>query len=189
MANRIFISYRRKDSAGHAGRIHDRLEHEFGRDLLFMDIDSIPLGANFAKVLSNEVSKCDVLLAIIGPDWLEAPDNNGNRRLADPHDYVRIEIAAALERDIPVIPVLLDGANMPPAAELPDDLKELSLRNGMEIRHASFHTDMSRLVRGLTDAPTNLGKHFRKKHSHNKTNHEAQTYKDRAFAGVQQRRL
>ena len=103
MAAKIFISYRRDDSAGHAGRVHDRLEREFGRDLLFMDVDAIPLGFNFVKVLEDQVTKCDVLLAIIGPGWLDARDDDGNRRLDNPHDYIRIEIAAALKRDIPVI--------------------------------------------------------------------------------------
>src|SRR5262245_45634756 len=149
MATKVFISYRRDDSAGHAGRVHDRLEREFGRDLLFMDVDAVPLGDNFVKALSDEVAKCDVLLAVIGPNWLNARDEDGNRRLDNPHDFVRIEIGAALQRNIPVIPILLDGARIPKADELPEDLKELSLRNGMEIRHASFQDDMNRLIRGL----------------------------------------
>jgi hypothetical protein len=149
MAAKVFISYRRDDSAGYAGRVRDRLEHELGRDLLFMDVDAIPLGTNFSKVLHEEVAKCGVLLAIIGPNWPDARDENGNRRLDDPNDFVRIEIAAALQRNIPVIPILLDGARIPKATQLPEDLKELALRNGMEIRHASFQDDMNRLIRGL----------------------------------------
>ena len=149
MAAKVFISYRRDDSAGHAGRVMDRLERELGRDLLFMDVDAIPFGTNFSKVLHEEVAKCGVLLAVIGPNWSDARDENGNRRLDDPNDFVRIEIAAALQRNIPVIPILLDGARIPNADQLPEDLKELALRNGMEIRHASFHNDMNRLIRGL----------------------------------------
>jgi hypothetical protein len=113
MTSKVFISYRRDDSAGSAGRLHDRLALEFGRDLLFMDVDAIPLGLNFVKVLHEEVAKCNVLLAVIGPNWLSARDDQGNRRLDDPHDFVRVEIAAALQRDIPVIPILLDGAKVP----------------------------------------------------------------------------
>ena len=120
---KLFISYRRDDSAGHAGRVHDRLEREFGRDLLFMDVDAIPPGANFVKVLGEEVAKCDVLLAIIGPNWLELRDEDGNRRVDNPHDFVRIEIAAALQRNIQVIPILLDGAKLPKVAQLPDELR------------------------------------------------------------------
>lgn len=146
---KIFISYRRDDSAGTAGRVHDRLEREFGPDLLFMDVDAIPLGANFVKVLRNEVSKCDILLAVIGPNWLDARDQQSNRRLDNPDDPVRIEIAAALRRDIPVIPILVDGARGPSKDSLPDDVKELALRNWLDVRHASFHRDMDRLVRSL----------------------------------------
>src|SRR5262245_52485603 len=96
MAAKVFISYRRDDSAGHAGRLHDRLEREFDRNLLFMDVDKIPLGADFIDVINGEVAKCDVLLAIIGPNWIEAEDDNGNRRLDNEQDFVRLEIRAAL---------------------------------------------------------------------------------------------
>jgi len=149
VAAKVFISYRRDDSAGQAGRIQDRLEREFGRDLLFMDVDAIPLGMNFVKILHEEVAKCGVLLAVIGPNWLDVRDEDGNRRLDNPNDFVRLEIAAALQRDIPVIPILLDGAKVPKAAQLPKDLEELALRNGLDVRHASFHYDMDRLIRGL----------------------------------------
>ena len=149
MTGKVFISYRRDDSAGHAGRVRDRLELEFGRDLLFMDVDAVPLGINFIKILREGVAKCDALLAVIGPSWLDLRDKEGNRRLDDPHDYVRIEIAAALQRDIPVIPVLLDGAEMPRTDQLPKEISELALRNGLYVRHASFHSDVDRLIAGL----------------------------------------
>jgi hypothetical protein len=149
MAGKVFLCYRRDDSAGYAGRVQDRLEREFGRDLLFMDVDAIPLGVDFSKVLREEVGKCGVLLAVIGPNWLDARDKDGNRRLDDPHDFVRIEIGAALQRNIRVIPILLDGAKVPKANQLPTDLEGLSLRNGLDVRHASFHNDIDRLVRGL----------------------------------------
>src|SRR5262249_35676431 len=141
MASKVFISYRRDDSAGHAGRVHDRLEREFGRDLLFMDVDSIPLGVNFVTALQEEVAKCGVLLAGIGRDWLKVRDKDGKRRLDNPDDFVRVEIAAALQRNIPVIPILLEGAKVPKANQLPKDLEELSVRNGLDVRHASFHND------------------------------------------------
>src|SRR5215467_9390843 len=136
MPHKIFISYRRDDSAGHAGRVHDRLEREFGRDLLFMDVDAIPLGADFVNVLSDEVAKCDVLLAIIGPNWVDARDELGHRRLDSAQDFVRIEIAVALKRGIPVIPILLEGTRVPRPEQLPDDLKGLTRRNGLDVRHA-----------------------------------------------------
>ena len=115
MAPKLFISYRRDDSAGYAGRVHDRLQREFGPDLLFMDVDFIPLGVNFSKVLVEEVAKCDVLLAVIGPDWLDARDEKGRRRLETPDDFVRVEIGTALKRGIPVIPILLEGTRVPKA--------------------------------------------------------------------------
>jgi hypothetical protein len=151
MAAKVFISYRREDSAGHAGRVHDRLAREFGRDLLFMDVDGIPLGVNFVKVLQQEVAKCSVLLAVIGRDWLNVRDEDGRSRLDNPSDFVRVEIAAALQRDIPVIPILLENAGIPRADQLPADLQELALRNGLGVRHASFHTDMDILIRGLKE--------------------------------------
>ena len=149
MSAKVFISYRRDDSAGHAGRVHDRLAHEFGPDLLFMDVDSIPLGSDFIKVLRDEVAKCDALLAVIGHHWLDARDAGGERRLDSESDFVRIEIATALQRDIPVIPILLDGAKIPKSQELPEDLQGLAARNGLDVRHSSFHIDMDRLIGGL----------------------------------------
>jgi hypothetical protein len=114
-----------------------------------MDVDGIPLGVNFVKALHEEVAKCGVLLAVIGPDWLKVRDKDGKRRLDNPNDFVRVEIAAALQREIPVIPILLEGTTVPGADELPQDLQELSLRNGLDVRHASFHNDIDRLVRSL----------------------------------------
>src|SRR5579862_6168652 len=149
MTAKVFISYRRDDSAGQAGRVHDRLAQEFGRDLLFMDVDAIPLGADFIKVLREEVARCDVLLAIIGPNWLNVRDDEGNRRLESENDFVRNEIATALQRDIPVIPILLDGAKIPKPEHLPKDLEALTARNGLDVRHASFHIDVDKLISGL----------------------------------------
>jgi TIR domain-containing protein len=152
MAPKLFISYRRDDSAGHAGRVHDRLQREFGRDLLFMDVDSIPLGTNFVNVIGDEVAKCEALLALMGPGWLDARDEKGKRRLENPDDFVRVEIGTALKRGIRVIPILLEGTRVPKADQLPDDLKELAFRNALEVRHASFPEDMDRLIRGFKGA-------------------------------------
>jgi hypothetical protein len=153
MVAKVFVSYRRDDSSGYAGRVHDRLEREFGANLLFMDVDAIPLGVNFIKVLREEVSKCDVLLAVIGSNWLGSRDEEGIRRLDNPNDFVRLEIATALHRDIPVIPILLDGAKIPKADQLPKDLKELALRNALDVRHTTFHTDMNKLIKELKGTP------------------------------------
>jgi hypothetical protein len=146
---RIFISYRRGDTAGYAGRIHDRLAQAFGPSLLFMDVDSIGLGIDFVSEIQKQVSKCGVLIAIIGPNWLDVTDESANRRLDNPNDFVRIEIAAALQGGILVIPIFIDGAEIPNASRLPDNLKELAKRQGFWVRHASFHNDMRDFIRRL----------------------------------------
>lgn len=145
----IFISYRRDGAPHAAGRLYDRLANEFGRDLLFMDIDTIPLGSDFHEVLGNEVGKCGVLLAVVDPQWLSITKEDGSRRLDDPNDFVRIEIAAALARGIPVVPILLDGTKIPKATELPDNIRALSSRHGLEVRATTFHVDVAKLINGL----------------------------------------
>jgi len=146
----IFVSYRRTDSADVAGRIYDRLVDGFGKAAIFKDVDSIPLGLDFKEYLDEKVGECNVLLAIIGDRWMEASDSTGRRRLEDPQDFVRIEIESALARGIPVVPLLVRGASMPPEEELPDKLKKLVYRNGTQIRpDPDFHRDMDRLISAL----------------------------------------
>lgn len=146
----IFISYRRSDSADIAGRIYDRLVDRFGRDPVFKDVDSIPLGLDFKVYLDEQVGRCDVLLAIIGDRWLDADDSKGRKRLEDPKDFVRIEIESALDKGISVIPLLVRGANMPDEESLPSSLHRLVYRNGIPIRSdPDFHRDMDRLIKSL----------------------------------------
>jgi hypothetical protein len=145
-AGRVFISYRREESSGLAGRLYDRLAARFGDDQVFMDVDTIALGVDFADVITQAVSTCEVLLAVIGPRWLAATDEDGQRRLDDPDDIVRLEIAAALERDIRVIPILVEGAAMPRRRQLPADLAKLARRNAFTLRHESFRFDADRLL-------------------------------------------
>jgi len=148
---RIFISYRRSDSADITGRIYDRLVDEFGRSPIFKDVDSIPLGFDFREYLDRKVSECRVLLAIIGDHWLDASDAAGKKRLEDPADFVRIEIESALERDILVIPLLVRSAKMPEEENLPASLRKLVYKNGVEIRpDPDFHRDMDRLISALS---------------------------------------
>ena|SRR5688572_27420798 len=146
----IFLSYRRSDSQAIAGRIYDRLVPAFGKISVFKDVDAIPPGADFREVLTEQVSGCSVLLAVIGDTWLTAGDGKGKRRLEDARDFVRIEIESALERDIHVIPLLVNGASMPSEEELPAGLKQLAFRNAIDIRHdPDFHNDMNRLITAL----------------------------------------
>jgi hypothetical protein len=114
-----------------------------------MDVDNVPLGVNFAKLLQDEVARCDVLLALIGRSWLSARGDDGRRRPDNPNDFVRTEIATALRRNIPVIPVLVDGAAVPKAEELPEELKDLAVCNAFDLCHASFGGDINKLIRGL----------------------------------------
>ena len=149
MAGGIFISYRRDDAKHAAGRLVDRLGQTFSRDQLFLDIDNIEPGLDFVKVLSQQVQACDVLLAVIGPGWLDNRDKNGARRLDNPKDFVRIEIEAALARDIRVIPVLVDGAQMPGEGDLPASLHPLLVRNAVRLVHERFASDAEDLTRAL----------------------------------------
>src|ERR1700744_3357144 len=146
----IFINYRRDDAPGVAGRLADRLANSFSRRAIFMDVDAVRPGLDFVKQLEEQVSKCDVLLAIIGPNWSKAADEKGQRRLDSARDYVRIEIASALKREIPVIPVLVNGAVMPSEEDLPDDLKPLTNRHALELRHTRFDGDSAAIIDGLT---------------------------------------
>jgi len=145
----IFISYRRDDAEGQAGRLFDELSEHFGRDAVFMDVAGIRKGLDFRRVIDEHVTSCGVLLVLIGKGWLSATDGKGRRRLDDPNDFVRLETAAALSRDIPVVPVLVHGAVMPTEQELPGALKELAFRNGTELTHARWDSDVKLLIEDL----------------------------------------
>jgi TonB family protein len=145
----IFISYRRSDSQGEAGRLFDDLVKHFGEDTVFMDVAAIEAGRDFRRAIEEAVAKCGVLLVMIGPEWVDAKDEHGTRRLNDSSDFVRIETASALKRDIAVIPVLIRGAKMPSADQLPEDLKELVYRNCIELTHTRWRSDIQLLLDSL----------------------------------------
>lgn len=138
----VFVSYRREDSAGWAGRIHDALEGHFGDHQLFMDVADISLGEDFRDVVRRRLSTVETVIVVIGPQWLAVENANGDRRIDDPRDVVRLEVAAALQSPATVIPVLVDGASMPGPAELPAELALLSFTNALEIDPAGFSDDM-----------------------------------------------
>lgn len=148
---RIFISYRRADSQGSAGRLYDRLARTFGKGLVFRDVEEIEYGEDFVHAIDQAVGACEVLIAVIGNQWLTAEDKEGRRRIDNPHDFVRLEIATALRRGIRVIPALVDDARMPSEADLPADLQELHRRNAIAVRNDSFDDDVERLVRSLLE--------------------------------------
>ena len=157
----IFINYRRDDSRGLAGRLSDHLRRTFGAEAVFMDVDAMKPGLDFVKQLDVQVAQCNVVLAIIGTNWFNAHDDKGQRRLDSTHDYVRIELAAALTRDIPVIPVLVDGAVLPAEEALPDDLKSLARRHALELRYTRFNSDAEAIELALRHLlPQNKPKWF-----------------------------
>ncbi|MHC4560060.1 MAG: 4Fe-4S binding protein [Planctomycetota bacterium] len=139
---RIFISYRRDDSSGYAGRLYDRLAEMFGRQEMFMDVDDIQPGLDFVEVIREAVWSCDVFIVLIGKRWRP-------QRLRDPKDPVRIEIMTAFEKGIHVIPVLIDGAKMPPGEALPQPLEKLSRLNALGLVHARFDATYEKLLRTL----------------------------------------
>jgi hypothetical protein len=144
-----FISYRRNDTEGEVGHLFADLVNYFGKDSVFMDVAAIAIGRDFRKAIDESVATCSVLLVVIGRGWIDATNENGHRRLDDPNDFVRLETSAALRRDIPVIPVLVQGAKMPRAEQLPDDLKELAYRNAVELTHTRWISDFQVLLHGL----------------------------------------
>jgi glycerophosphoryl diester phosphodiesterase len=158
---RIFISYRRQDSAYPAGWLYDRLADRFGPDQVFKDVDSIELGDDFVETITNAVGSCDILLALIGQQWLDITGADGTRRLDDPDDFVRLEIEAALDRKVLLIPILVDGAQMPRGDALPPSIAPMVRRHALELSPNRFRSDTERLLEtmdrtltGLRDART-----------------------------------
>ena len=145
----VFISYRREDSPGHAGRIFDRVRARFGADVVFMDVTAIDAGVDFVDAIDRAVGTCDVLLAIIGPQWAGVTDHAGRKRLDNPNDFIRLEIAGALKRNVRVVPVLVDDAQLPGAGDLPDDLQPLLRRNAAQLRDARWDADIEQLIASL----------------------------------------
>ena len=143
----VFISYRREDSSGFAGRLADDLSEVFGPDSVFMDVTGIAPGIDFRKTIEQKVGECAAAVVVIGPSWIG--DDDGSARLRNPTDFVRLEVAAALERDIQVIPVLVDGAAMPAAADLPPDVEPIVWRNAVELRHSRWDSDLQVLIEAL----------------------------------------
>ncbi len=161
----VFLSYRRSDTRADAGRVYDRLVAAFGDTRVFMDVDDIQPGENFVRVLEKTLDRCNVLLVLIGPRWLDDPDGPGLRRIDDAEDFVRMELERALERGIRIIPVLVGGAGMPAASELPDSIAMLAQQQAHVIQDGRFHPDVDRLVMSVERsgrAPFALMRAFRR---------------------------
>lgn len=169
MTKQLFLSYRRDDRAGSAGRIYDILSEKLANVNVFMDVIDFEPGIDFVRALEEQLSACEYLVVVIGPEWVNSKTPDGRRRLDDPNDYVRLEIETALRRGIRVVPLLVDGASMPRMHELPESLHQLAVRNAFEVSHSRFQTDVSKLADsisrhlGLQDgnAPDVLNQHSR----------------------------
>jgi len=145
----IFVSYRRQDTQSATGRLCDKLQAHFGHDQVFHDIESIDAGSSFPEIIASKIAESSIVLVMIGRHWLDVAGNEGKARLFDPGDYVRLEVAAALERRIPVIPVLVEGAQMPVAAVLPESIAALASRQAHEITEQRWQYDTDLLVKEI----------------------------------------
>lgn len=150
MTTGIFISYRRDDTRQAAGRLADDLSDRLGADRIFRDIEKIELGVDFEQALNQALVNCEIMLVLIGRQWSRITDSQGRRRLEQPNDWIRIEIVSALKRGIRVVPVLVDGADLPPESDLPEELRPLVRRQALEIEDARWKSDVARLAESLS---------------------------------------
>lgn len=153
---KIFISYRREDTSGESGRLKDNLEQIFGKENIFYDVETLEAGLNFDQSIAKALNESKVLLAMIGPHWLKVSDSKGAKRLDNPDDWVRKEIAEALKRNLRVIPILVNGADMPDSEDLPDNLKELSLKHAQELTSSRWNYDVGVLSKVLEKLITKI---------------------------------
>lgn len=148
----VFISYRREETASYAGRLYDRLADRFGEDSVFMDVNSIAIGVDFTTAVVEAVSRCNILFALIGQRWIAITDSKGKRRIDNPGDFVRIEIETALQRDVWVVPVLVDGAVLPRSDDLPRSLRSLIRHQALELSHTGFRSEVTPLFAAVAEA-------------------------------------
>ncbi|MGA2293188.1 TIR domain-containing protein, partial [Bradyrhizobium sp.] len=154
----VFISYRRQTAAGEARALFNELVARLGRKAVFMDVDSISLGRDFRSELQKTLAACDLMLVLIDKDWATAKDEAGQIRLENASDFVRMEIEAGLKRDIVVTPVLLKGAQMPTAEQLPAAIRDLAYRHGFELSHLRWQSDVREMLRRLNLDVQNRGR-------------------------------
>lgn len=146
---KVFVSYRRSDSEGHAGRLFRDLRDRFGAERVLIDVVGMAKGRDFRRTIERRLEESSVLIAVIGRTWVTVQDVDGSRRLDNQNDLVRLETATALRKDMPVIPVLVAGAQMPRPQDLPEDLRDLAFRDGVELTHARWDTDVQHLISAL----------------------------------------
>ena len=171
----VFINYRRGDTAGEARALFTELAAILGKDSVFMDVDAIALGRDFREVVRERLESCDLMLALVGRNWVDAKNPAGQRRLEDPDDLVRLEIDAALKRNIPVTPVIVQGAQMPTVAELPKEIESFAYRNGFELSHNRWESDVQEMVKRLGLSKQRDSREIRDIETQRKTPREAGT--------------
>ena len=145
----VFLSYRRADTGGYAGRLAESLEGRFGRGSVFQDVEAIAPGSDFAQAIAAAIGRCQVAVVLIGDTWGSERDANGRLRLEDPHDFVRLEVASALRAGTPVLPVLVEGGKMPSAAALPSDLAQFARLQALELSDTRWEYDVDRLAQAV----------------------------------------
>jgi hypothetical protein len=145
----VFISYRREDTSGYAGRLYDQISARFGAEHVFMDVTTIEPGSDFVEVIEQKVSACDALIALIGKTWLTSRDEQNRVRLGRSEDFVSVEITAALKRNVEVVPLLVGGAKMPLQQELPESLQLLARHQAVEVSDTHFTRDVADLIQSL----------------------------------------
>jgi hypothetical protein len=158
----VFLSYRRGDAGGYAGRLADGLRQRLGAKSVFQDVTAIAPGQDYTAAIDRALDHSDAVLVVIGPGWLAAATPQGRSRLSEAHDYVRLELARALHRDIRVVPVLVGGAALPAATDLPDDLQGLAQRQAVVLHDETWHQDVEGLVRSLRGEPAVPAKRSRR---------------------------
>lgn len=146
MPKRVFISYRREDTAAAAGRVYDRLSRLLAKPNVFFDVSTIAGGEDFAQRIASEIGKSDAALVFIGDKWLDKTEPSGRARIFEPDDYVRAELRTALSRPLLVLPVLVGGARMPRPGQLPEDIRAITAKNALPLRHESFVDDTENIV-------------------------------------------
>ena len=148
---KVFITYRREETAAHAGRLYDAMVARFGEGNVFMDVDMAP-GVDFVEQITDAVAACQVLIVVMGPRWATVEDEQGKARIADPEDFVRLEVETALQRpDVTPIPVLVSGARMPNREDLPPEVRAITRRNALELSDHRWRSDVGRLVSTLDE--------------------------------------
>ena len=182
MSGKVFISYRRHDDPGFTGRLHDHLIGRYGPENVFLDVDAIPPGVEFEALLTDWINQSDVLLVMIGKDWLREGSPNSGRRIDNPADFVRKEIEAALAAGISILPVLVNGAVFPPPEAMPASLKPLARWNAIQLTHGQFRSDVARLMAALDSILKNAS--ARRQQSEKKARKEAATLRVASLLGT-----